>query len=241
MRLEGKTAFITAAGQGIGREIAKAFTAQGAAVTATDINADLLKDLNADQTYQLDATNKSSLQDLVGQTAPDILVNCAGFVHAGSVLDATDAEFQMAVSLNIMAMMHSIQAAVPAMATKGHGSIINIASVVSSIIGAPNRFIYGTTKAAVIGLTKSVAVDFVTQGIRVNAICPGTVDTPSLHERLAATGDYDAAHAAFVARQPMGRIATPDEIANLAVYLASDESRFVTGQAHVIDGGWAAA
>ena len=241
MRLEGKTAFITAAGQGIGREIAKAFTAQGAAVTATDINADLLKDLNADQTYQLDATNKSSLQDLVGQTAPDILVNCAGFVHAGSVLDATDAEFQMAVSLNIMAMMHSIQAAVPAMAAKGHGSIINIASVVSSIIGAPNRFIYGTTKAAVIGLTKSVAVDFVTQGIRVNAICPGTVDTPSLHERLAATGDYDAAHAAFVARQPMGRIATPDEIANLAVYLASDESRFVTGQAHVIDGGWAAA
>lgn len=241
MRLEGKTAFITAAGQGIGREIAKAFTAQGAAVTATDINADLLKDLEAAHTHQLDATDKSALQDLVKQTGPDVLVNCAGFVHAGTVLEATDAEFHMAVSLNIMAMMHSIQAAVPIMATKGHGSIINIASVVSSIIGAPNRFIYGTTKAAVVGLTKSVAVDFVTQGIRVNAICPGTVDTPSLHERLAATGDYDAAHAAFVARQPMGRIATPDEIANLALYLASDESRFVTGQAHVIDGGWAAA
>ena len=169
---------------------------------------------------------------------PDILFNCAGFVHSGTVLDATDEDWDFAFDLNVKSMFRTIQAALPGMIQRGGGSIINMSSAVSSIISAPNRFIYGATKAAVIGLTKSVAIDYVTQSIRCNAICPGTVDSPSLHERLQQTGDYEAAMKAFIARQPMGRIATSEEIAALAVYLASDEAGFTTGQAHIIDGGW---
>lgn len=240
MRLSGKRAFITAAGQGIGRAIAEAFVAEGAEVTATDLKGDLLKGLNVAQTATLDAMDKTAVQAAVQTAAPDILVNCAGFVHAGTITEATDADFDFAFGLNVRAQFHAMQAAIPGMVERGGGSIINVASVASSIIAAPGRFIYGASKAAVIGMTKSVAVDYVTQGVRCNAICPGTVDSPSLHDRLRATGDYDAAMAAFIARQPMGRIGKPEEIAALAVYLGSDESAFTTGQAHVIDGGWAA-
>jgi len=190
-------------------------------------------------TAALDVTDKAAEQRAVRVAEPDILFNCAGFVHACSILEATDAEWDFAFALNVRAMFHIMQAAIPGMIARGGGSIINMASVVSSVIGAPNRFVYGTTKAAVIGMTKSVAREYVTTGLRCNAICPGTVDSPSLHDRLRATGDYEAALAQFVARQPMGRIARPDEIAALAVHLASDASAFVTGQAHVIDGGWA--
>ena len=239
MRLKGKTAFITASGQGIGRAIAQRFIAEGAAVTATDLDGALLAGLEGATTFSLDATDKASVQTAIAQTRPDILVNCAGFVHAGTILDATDADFDFAFTLNVRAQFHTMQAALPIMLDHGGGSIINIASVASSIIAAPNRFIYGASKAAVIGMTKSVAADFVTKGIRCNAICPGTVDSPSLHDRLRATGDYESALQAFAQRQPMGRIAHPDEIAHLAVYLASDEAAFVTGQAHIIDGGWA--
>ncbi|MGB0439618.1 MAG: SDR family oxidoreductase [Paracoccaceae bacterium] len=241
MRLQDKRVFITAAGQGIGRATALAMAAEGACVVATDINADALGDLPVEGAYQLDVTDSAALKNVISLTAPDILVNCSGIVHAGTALDATATDFHRAMMLNVMAHFEAIQAALPAMIARKSGSIINIASVVSSIVGAPNRCIYGTSKGAVIGLTKSVAVDYISHGIRVNAICPGTVDTPSLHERLTATGDYDAAHAAFVARQPMGRLGTAEEIAKLAVYLASDDSSFVTGQAHVIDGGWAMA
>ena len=179
-------------------------------------------------------------QKSAAETAhPDVLFNCAGFVHGGTILETTDAEFDFAMNLNVRSMMHTIQASLPGMLERGGGSIVNISSVASSIMGVPNRFIYGTSKAAVIGLTKSVAKDFITQGIRCNCICPGTVESPSLHERLRATGDYDAAMKAFIARQPMGRIATAEEIAALVVYLASDESGFTTGQAHIIDGGMA--
>ena len=178
------------------------------------------------------------MQTSISSFNPDILINCAGFVHAGTILDANDEEFEFAVSLNIKSMFHSIQAAIPLMIKKGGGSIINISSVVSSIIGAPNRFIYGTTKAGVIGLTKSVAVEYVKEGIRCNAICPGTVDTPSLHSRLKDTGDYEKAKKDFIARQPLGRVGRSDEIASLALYLSSDESMFTTGQTHIIDGGW---
>ena len=240
MRLQGKRAFVTAAGQGIGRAIAMAFAREGAAVVATDLKGALLDGLAA-ETFELDVTDKIALQRAVREAAPDILVNCAGFVHSGTILDATDADFDFAFTLNVRSQFHAMQAAIPGMIERGGGSIVNIASVAGSILAAPQRFIYGASKAAVIGMTKSVAVDFVTKGIRANAICPGTVDSPSLHERLRATGDYDAAMAAFIARQPMGRIGTPEEIAALAVYLGSDESAFTTGQTHVIDGGWAAA
>lgn len=239
-RLARKRAFITAAGQGIGRAIAEAFVADGATVVATDLHGELLSSLEGADNFALDVTDKTALQAAVSEAAPDILVNCAGIVHGGTVLDATDAELDFALDLNVRAMVHSIQAALPGMLERGHGSIVNIASVASSILAAPNRFVYGTSKAAVIGLTKSVAVDFVKKGVRCNAICPGTVDSPSLHERLSATGTYEAAMEAFINRQPMGRIGTPQEVAALAVYLASDESAFTTGQAHVIDGGWAA-
>ena len=238
-RLAGKRAFVTAAGQGIGRAIAEAYITEGAQVTATDLNGDLLQDLAGAECFALDVTDKAALQGAVTAAAPDILVNCAGIVHGGTILDATDDDLDFAVNLNVRAMMHSIQAALPGMLERGKGSIVNIASVASSILAAPNRFVYGTTKAAVIGMTKSVAVDYVTRGIRCNAICPGTVDSPSLHERLRAMGDYEAAKKAFIERQPMGRIGTPQEIAALALYLGSDESGFTTGQAHVIDGGWA--
>lgn len=239
-RLKGKRAFITAAGQGIGRAVAEAYLAEGAEVTATDLNGDLLAGLEGAECFALDVTDKAALQKAVAAAAPDILVNCAGVVHSGTVLDATDDELDFALNLNVRAMFHSVQAALPGMLDRGKGSIVNIASVASSILAAPNRFVYGTSKAAVIGLTKSVAVDYVTKGIRCNAICPGTVDSPSLHERLRATGDYEAALSAFIARQPMGRIGTPQEIAALAVHLGSDESGFTTGQTHIVDGGWAA-
>jgi 2-keto-3-deoxy-L-fuconate dehydrogenase len=240
MRLQGKRAFITAAGQGIGRAIAESFAREGAEVTATDLNPDLLQGLSG-QTHALDVTDKSALTAAIEAAAPDVLVNCAGFVHAGTLTEATDADFDFAIMLNVRSQFHAMQAAVPGMSARGGGSIVNIASVASSIVAAPNRCIYGMSKAAVIGLTKSVAVDYVTNGIRVNCICPGTVDSPSLHDRLRATGDYDAARAAFEARQPMGRIGTAEEIAHLALYLGSYESAFTTGQAHVIDGGWAMA
>ncbi|SEM02163.1 2-keto-3-deoxy-L-fuconate dehydrogenase [Roseovarius azorensis] len=240
MRLQGKRAFVTAAGQGIGRAIAEAYVREGAAVTATDLDGTLLKGLEA-ETFALDVTNKAALQAAIHAASPDILVNCAGFVHAGTLLEASDEDFDFAMTLNVRSQFHAMQAAVPGMVRRGGGAIVNIASVASSIIAAPGRCVYGTSKAAIIGLTKSVAVDYVTHGVRVNCICPGTVESPSLQNRLHATGDYEAARAAFVARQPMGRIGQPEEIAHLAVYLGSDESSFTTGQAHVIDGGWAAA
>ena len=238
MRLNGKKAFITASGQGIGKAICEKFVAENSEVYATDINEELLKNLPADRTSVLDVTHKKLLQAEIKKFNPDILVNCAGIVHAGSILDSSDDQFDFAVSLNVKSMFHAIQAVVPLMLEKKSGSIINIGSVVSSIIGAPNRFIYGVSKAAIIGLTKSVALEFVSKGIRCNCICPGTVDTPSLHQRLEDTGDYEKAMKDFVARQPMGRIGKSGEIASLAVYLASDESNFTTGQAHIIDGGW---
>ena len=237
MKLNGKKVFITASGQGIGRAITERFIEEKATVFATDINYELIKDIQSEK-KELDVMNKSELQTSISSFNPDILINCAGFVHSGKILDTEDEQFDFAVSLNIKSMFHSIQVAIPLMIKKGGGSIINISSVVSSIIGAPNRFIYGTTKAAVIGLTKSVAVDYVKQGIRCNAICPGTVDTPSLHSRLKDTGDYEKAKQDFIARQPLGRIGKAEEIASLALYLSSDESSFVTGQTHVIDGGW---
>ncbi|SCM67602.1 SDR family oxidoreductase [Donghicola eburneus] len=240
MRLEGKRAFITAAGQGIGRAVAEHYAREGAIVTATDLKAELLDGLNVEKTMALDVTDKAALTAAIQDAQPDILVNCAGFVHGGTILEANDDEFDFAFTLNVKSQFHAMQAALPGMLERGGGSIVNIASVASSLIAAPNRCIYGASKAAVIGLTKSVAVDYVKQGIRVNCICPGTVDSPSLHDRLRAMGNYEEARAAFEARQPMGRIGTADEIAHLVVYLGSDESSFTTGQAHIIDGGWAA-
>lgn len=243
LRLEGKRALATAAGQGIGRATAIAMADEGAKVFATDINEKALADLAAlghpnIETFVLDARSDDSVVQGVKRADPDILFNCAGFVHHGTILESTDEEWDFAFDLNVRSMYRTIRAALPAMLERGSGSIVNIASVASSVTAAPNRFIYGTTKAAVIGVTKSVAQDFVTRGVRCNAICPGTVESPSLHDRLRATGDYEAAMAAFIARQPMGRIGRPEEIAALAVYLASDESAFTTGQACVIDGGW---
>ncbi len=242
-RLSGKTALVTAAGQGIGRATALAMAAEGAHVLATDINETALDDLTGAaggdlRTALLDVRDDAAVAELVGGAGADVLFNCAGFVHNGTVLDATQEEWDFAFDLNVTSMFRTIRAALPGMLERGSGSIINMSSAASSIIGAPNRFVYGTTKAAVIGLTKSVARDYITRGVRCNAICPGTVDSPSLHDRLRATGDYEAAMTAFVARQPMGRIGTPEEIAALAVYLASDESAFTTGQTHIIDGGW---
>ena len=238
MRLEGKKVFITAAGQGIGKAICEKFVVEKAEVFATDINEQLLKNLSAPATKTIDVLDKKKLQEEIRKFNPDVLVNCAGIVHAGSVSETSDEQFDFAISLNVKSMFHSIQAVMPLMLEKKEGSIINISSVVSSIIGAPNRFIYGVSKAAIIGLTKSVALEYVNQGVRCNCICPGTVDTPSLHQRLQDTGNYEKAMQDFVARQPMGRIGRPEEIASLAVYLASDESAFTTGQAHIIDGGW---
>jgi len=243
-RLSGKRALVTAAGQGIGRASALAMAAEGAHVFATDVNGALVADLSSDQItpFVMDVRDDASVKEGVARATPDILFNCAGFVHTGTILDATDADWDFAFDLNVRSMMRTIQSALPGMLERGTGSIINMSSALSSIIGAPNRFIYGTTKAAVIGLTKSVAVDYITKGIRCNCICPGTVESPSWHDRVKALGEelgsYDAAMKQFVARQPMGRVATADEIAALVVYLASDESAFTTGQPHVIDGGW---
>ncbi len=245
MRLKGKTALVTAAGQGIGRASALALAAEGAQVWATDVNPKLLDSYDGVEGIRcvsLDVLDKQAIARVIREMpALDVLFNCAGFVHGGTVLQATDEEWSFALNLNVRAQFWAIQAALPRMLEndggQGRGSIINMASVCSSIKGLPNRFIYGTTKAAVIGLTKSVAADYVASGIRCNAICPGTVDTPSLHERINATADPEAARKAFIARQPMGRLAKPEEIAPLVVFLASDESVFVTGQAYAADGG----
>ncbi len=244
-RLAGKTAFVTAAAQGIGRATALAFAAEGATVVATDLNGPKVAEIAGTQirTFALDATDRDAVNAAAKDAGPvDILFNCVGFVHQGSILDATEAEWDFAFDLNVRTMFRTIRAFLPAMLERGSGSIVNIASAAGSIKGAPNRFIYGTTKAAVIGLTKSVAVDTVTKGVRCNAICPGTVQTPSLNDRIAANaaaaGGLEAARTAFVARQAMGRLGSAEEIAALAVYLASDDSQFVTGQAMVIDGGW---
>lgn len=237
MRLKGKRAFITAAGQGIGRASAAAMAREGAHVIATDLNGGLLEGLDVAESFALDALDKVALVQAVGEAQPDILVNCSGIVHSGTILDATDEEFDLAMNLNVRAHFHAIQAAVPGMLERGTGSIVNIASVCSSLRGLPNRFIYGTSKGATIGLTKQVAADYITQGIRCNCIAPGTVDSPSLQQRLKDTGDYEAAMKAFVARQPMGRLGEAEEIADLVVYLASDETRYMTGQCVAIDGG----
>jgi len=241
-RLNGKTCLVTAAGQGIGRASALAMAAEGATVFASDVNTVALAEL-ADaglNTLHLDVMAPESIAaavDAIG--APDVLFNCAGFVANGSILNCDEDQWAFSMGLNVTAMYRMIRAFLPGMLANGGGSIINMSSAASSIIAAPNRFVYGTTKAAVIGMTKSVAADFVTQGIRCNAICPGTVESPSLDQRLRDTGDYAAAKAAFVARQPMGRIGKAEEIAALVVYLGSDESAYTTGVAHVIDGGWA--
>ncbi|WMS44803.1 SDR family oxidoreductase [Acuticoccus sp. MNP-M23] len=241
MRLSGKRAFLTAAAQGIGRATAEAFASEGATVIATDVNEAGLAGLpDGVESFALNVLDKDALERAVVDARADILFNCAGIVHAGTILEATDEDFDLAFSLNVKSMFRAMRAAIPGMIERGGGSIVNIASAASSIIGAPNRCVYGGSKAGIIGLTKAVAIDFVAKGVRCNAICPGTVDSPSLHERLRATGDYEGALKSFIARQPMGRIASAEEIASLAVYLASDESAFVTGQTHIIDGGWTA-
>ncbi|WP_415404936.1 SDR family oxidoreductase [Tateyamaria sp. SN3-11] len=242
-RLDGKRALVTAAGQGIGRASAEAMAAEGAQVFATDVNADLLADMPAGiETFELNAMDADSIAAGVARAAPDVLFNCAGFVHHGDVMTATDDEWDFAFDLNVRSMFRTMRAALPGMVDRGTGSIINMSSACSSVIGAPNRFIYGTTKAAVIGMTKSVAVDYVTKGIRCNCICPGTVESPSWHDRVKALGEqvgsYEEALKQFVSRQPMGRVATAQEIAALVVYLASDDSGFTTGHPHIIDGGW---
>lgn len=245
MRLKGKRAFLTAAGAGIGRATARAFAAEGAEVIATDIDPAAVAELAAEgmRAYQLDVTNGQTVQAMAKDLGGvDILFNCAGFVHHGTILECDEPAFDWSFALNVKANYAVTRAFLPAMIASGGGSVIFIASVASSIIAAPNRFVYGATKAAVIGMMKALAADHVTQGIRANAICPGTVESPSWHARVRAQGqteaEIEAARKAFVARQPMGRIAQPEEIAALAVYLASDESSFMTGQALAIDGGW---
>ena len=253
-RLLGKTAFITAAGQGIGRAIVEAFLREGAKVIATDVNAALLHALaeaTGCRARVLDATDGAAIAELASELAGagdrvNVLVNTAGFVHSGTVLDCTEAEWDFAFNLNVRSQFRTIKAFLPGMLAENGGaggSIINLASVAGSLKGAPNRFVYGTTKAAVIGLTKAVAADFITRGVRCNAICPGTVESPSLRDRIAAQAQasgqtVEQVEAAFVARQPMGRLGRTSEIAALAVYLASDESAFTTGTSQVIDGGW---
>lgn len=244
MRLKGKTAFLTAAGQGIGRAVAEAFVREGARVIATDLNPALLAGLAGATAVKLDALDPTAIRAAAQAHGPvDVLFNGAGYVHAGTVLDCSEADWDFAFNLNVRSQFRTIQAFLPGMLAQGGGSIINMASVAGSIKGAPNRFVYGATKAAVIGLTKAVAADFITKGIRCNAICPGTVESPSLRDRIAAQAQASGqsttqVEAAFIARQPMGRLGTTEEIAMLAVYLASDESRFTTGTAQVIDGGW---
>lgn len=238
-RLEGKTALITAAGHGIGRATALRFAEEGASVWATDIDEPALASLPNCRTARLDVCNEAELSSVLERVgAPDVLFNCAGWVANGTILDCSERDWDHSFELNAKSMFRTMRAVLPGMLKRGHGNIINVASAVGASMGAPNRFVYGATKAAVVGMTRAVAADFVTRGIRCNAICPGTVDTPSLRERLAATGDYDKALAAFTARQPMGRLGTAAEIAAIATYLASDEAAFTTGQCFFIDGGW---
>ncbi len=243
-RLAGKRALITAAAQGIGRASAEAFIREGAHVIATDVDADALASLGGCEHRTLDVTDAAAISALAAELgAADVLFNCAGTVHAGTILECTDADWERAFAMNVTAQFRLARAFLPGMLAAGRGSIINMSSVASSVTGVPNRFAYGASKAAVIGLTKSIAADFVASGVRCNAICPGTVESPSLRARIraqAAAGGQDEADvlAAFQKRQPMGRLGKPEEIAMLAVYLASDESSFTTGAVYVVDGGW---
>ena len=242
-RLAGKTALITAAGQGIGRATVEAFVAEGAKVFAADINDQSLAELDALNNVtalKLDVTKPVEIAAAIEKTGTlDVLFNCAGFVHSGTILECSEDDWDFSFDLNVKAMYQLAKATIPAMLENGGGSIINMSSLASSVKGVPNRFVYCASKAAVIGMTKAIAADFVTKGLRCNAICPGTVDSPSLHDRLRETGDYEKAMSEFIARQPMGRVGKAEEIAALAVYLGGDESGFTTGQTHVIDGGWA--
>src|SRR3954447_2937025 len=240
-RLAGKKALITGAGQGIGRAAAIAFTAEGATVWATDRDGESIATIDGCIARELDVLDAERIAAVMREAGPlNVLFNCAGYVAGGTVLDCTEADWSFSFELNVTAMYRTIRLALPPMIEAGRGSIINMASVASSVVGVPNRFAYGASKAAVIGLTKSIARDFAGTGVRCNAICPGTVDTPSLRQRLSESGDFESAWEAFNARQPMGRLGQAEEIAALAVYLASDESAFTTGQCHVIDGGWTA-
>ena len=242
-RLSGKKAVITAAAQGIGRATAIAFADEGATVWATDISDDGLAALVRERpeivTRHLDVRDSEAVVAFAEETGPiNVLFNCAGFVHDGTIFECTEQDWDASFDLNVKSMFRMCRSFLPGMLAGGEGSIINMSSVASSVKGAPRRFVYGATKGAVIGLTKSIAADFIGRGVRCNAICPGTVETPSLAERMKAQGDLKVAREAFVARQPMGRLGRPDEIAALAVYLASNESSFTTGQIHIIDGGW---
>ena len=243
-RLKGKTCLVTAAGQGIGRAIAEAFVAEGAKVFATDLDAKKLEGLAGADCRKLDAMKTAEVDALAKAIGPvDVLVNCAGYVHHGSVLECSEADWDFSMDLNVKSMHRTIRAFLPGMLARGGGSIINISSIASSVGGLPNRYIYGTSKAAVIGLTKAVAADFIKKGIRANAICPGTIQSPSLNDRIAtlakSTGKSEAeVRQAFIDRQPIGRLGTPQEIAAMAVYLASDEAAYTTGAIHLVDGGF---
>ncbi|MEM7566535.1 MAG: SDR family oxidoreductase [Pseudomonadota bacterium] len=242
-RLAGKTCVATASGAGIGRATALRFAAEGARVIATDIDEAALTTLAAEheniETRRLDVTDPAAINDFAAEIGtPDVLFNCAGFVHHGTILDCSEDDWDFSFLLNVRSAHRMMKAFIPGMIENGGGSIVIVASAASSVKGAPDRYVYGATKAALIGMTKAVAIDYVDRGIRVNAICPGTVESPSLEGRMRAQGDYETARAAFIARQKMGRLGKPEEIAALAAYLASDESSFVTAQAHVIDGGW---
>jgi 2-keto-3-deoxy-L-fuconate dehydrogenase len=244
-RLQGKTALVTAAGQGIGRAIAEAFLREGATVWATDLDVAKLEELEGAQKRRLDVLSNDGVAQLVSEAGSfDILVNAAGFVHHGTILECSDKDWDFSFDLNVRSMHRTIRAVLPGMLEKGRGSIVNIASGASSVRGIPNRYVYGTTKAAVIGLTKAVAADFIKRGVRANAICPGTIQSPSLDERIAAQAEssgqsLEAVRQAFVDRQPMGRLGTAEEVAALAVYLASDEASYTTGHIHLVDGGFA--